>query len=69
MDQLMNFAWKFMLPMALLNIVVAGIWRLMPTGVTRWFVIAALIVASFLVLARVLRRGNLPQARVYRFAD
>src|SRR5580765_7294032 len=27
MDQLMNFAWKFMLPLALINIVVTGIWR------------------------------------------
>src|SRR5712671_6316240 len=26
MDQLMNFAWKFMLPMASINIVVAGVW-------------------------------------------
>ena len=30
MDQLMNFAWKFMLPMALLNLVTAGVWQFMP---------------------------------------
>jgi NADH-quinone oxidoreductase subunit H len=29
MDQLMNFAWKFMLPLALINIVAAGIWHFM----------------------------------------
>src|ERR1700723_4745754 len=26
MDQLMNFAWRFMLPMALLNLVTVGVW-------------------------------------------
>ena len=41
MDQLMNFAWKFMLPMALVVILSAGLWRFLPSpwwGRSRWAV-------------------------------
>jgi NADH-quinone oxidoreductase subunit H len=31
-DQLMNFAWKFVLPLCLLNLMVAGLWRFMGDG-------------------------------------
>ena len=32
MDQLMTFAWQFMLPMTLINVFVAGVWHFMPAG-------------------------------------
>ena len=35
-DQLMNFAWKFVLPMCLLNLFVAALWRFMGEGWLRW---------------------------------
>src|SRR5229473_5500289 len=38
MDQLMNFAWKFMLPMALANLVAAGAWRFLDPGISRWLI-------------------------------
>ena len=39
MDQLMNFAWKFMLPMTLIVIVSAGLWHFLSAAVvgrSRW---------------------------------
>jgi len=59
-DQLLNFAWKFMLPMALINLVVAGIWHF--TGVwhfagaslVRWLFCGALIGVPYVCLGRAL---------------
>jgi NADH-quinone oxidoreductase subunit H len=69
MDQLMNFAWKFMLPMALLNIVVAGVWHYMATGLSRWIACSALILGPYLLLGRGLLEGKKLKRRTYRFAD
>ncbi len=69
MDQLMNFAWKFMLPMALLNLVTAGVWHFLPQGVLRWLVCSLLIVVSYVLLGRGLTQGWRLEKRVYRFAE
>jgi NADH-quinone oxidoreductase subunit H len=69
MDQLMNFAWKFMLPMALLNILIAGVWHFMPVGPSRWLVCTVLVVAPCILLARGLKQGKKLQIRHYRFAE
>src|SRR6185312_4412814 len=69
MDQLMNFAWKFMLPMTLVVIFSAGIWRFMPPGVVRWVVCAVPIVLLYLLLGRALMGGRKLEKRTYRFAE
>jgi NADH-quinone oxidoreductase subunit H len=69
MDQLMSLAWKFMLPMTLLNLVTAGIWHFMPAGIVRWLLCAALLIAPCLLLSRGLKQGKKLQVRTYRFAD
>jgi NADH-quinone oxidoreductase subunit H len=69
MDQLMNFAWKFMLPMALLNLVIAGVWRFLPEGVLRWIVCSLLVVVPYVLLGRGLMQGWKLEKRVYRFAE
>jgi NADH-quinone oxidoreductase subunit H len=73
MDQLMNFAWKFMLPMTLLEILSAGIWRFFPQGaywpVVRWLACALLLVVPYVLLARGLEQGRRIEKRVYRYAE
>ena len=69
MDQLMNFAWKFMLPMALLNLVTAGVWHFMPGGVLRWAVCMLLVVVPYILLGRGLMQRQKLAPRVYQFAD
>jgi NADH-quinone oxidoreductase subunit H len=69
MDQLMNFAWKFMLPMALLNLIVAGVWRFLPQGFLRWVVCCLLIAIPYVLLSRSLMQGWRLEKRVYRFAE
>ena len=69
MDHLMNFAWKFMLPLSLINIVGAGIWHFMPAGFARWLIISLLVVVSCALLSRGLGRGKSFHVRTYRFAS
>lgn len=69
MDQLMNFAWKFMLPMALLNLVNTGLWRFLPTGITRWIVCSLVVGIPYVLLGRGLMHGKKLENRVYSFAE
>lgn len=69
MDQLMNFGWKFMLPMTLVVILSAGLWRFLPGGVLRWLICAAPIAGLYVALGRVLTGGRKIEKRIYRFAE
>jgi NADH-quinone oxidoreductase subunit H len=68
MDQLMNFAWKFMLPLALINIVAAAAWKFTPTLIFKWLGSALIIVTGYLALAQGLTRKGQFSKRTYRFA-
>ena len=68
-DQLMNFAWKFMLPMALLNLLVAGAWRFLGDGWSRWVICSTVLLAAYVLLGRVLMRRQNLGPRSYRYAD
>jgi NADH-quinone oxidoreductase subunit H len=74
-DQLLNFAWKFMLPMSLLNLMVAAIWHFTSvwdfTGerAARWLLCAAMIAIPYVWLGRALTGDKKTTLRTYRFAD
>jgi NADH-quinone oxidoreductase subunit H len=69
MDQLMNLAWQFMLPMTLLNLLTAGVWHFIPAGLTRWFVCSTMVVVPFILLSRGLRHKKKFQVRTYRYSQ
>jgi NADH-quinone oxidoreductase subunit H len=74
LDQLLSMSWKFLVPLALVNMVVAALWHL--TGewqsiaalALRWGVGAAVVAATFYALARVLNGGKIAP-RKYRYAE
>jgi NADH-quinone oxidoreductase subunit H len=70
-DQLMSFAWKFMLPMALFNLVIAAIWSYSANvGLwLQWLLCAALTVGAYLTFAKLYVQARPNPKRVYRFAD
>jgi NADH-quinone oxidoreductase subunit H len=69
MDQLMHFAWKFMLPMALINILNAALWHFMPPGLPRWLVCSALVIVPYAWLGSALFEGKGYGKRIYRYAE
>jgi NADH-quinone oxidoreductase subunit H len=68
MDQLMNFAWKFMLPMCLVNFVAAIVWRFMNPGIWRAVVCLTLIALPYMGLARALAGKREFRKRTYELA-
>lgn len=68
MDQLMNFAWKFMLPMALVNILAAAVWHFSPHLVLKWMFSGVVVLAGYGLLGAGFSRQRFGP-RVYRFAD
>jgi NADH-quinone oxidoreductase subunit H len=68
-DQLMNFAWKFVLPMALLDLIVTGIWRFLGPGWQQWVVCSLILVAAYVVMGRTAFAVKHFGPRRYRYAE
>jgi NADH-quinone oxidoreductase subunit H len=70
-DQLTRLSWKFLVPIALLNLGNGAFWALTtewtgPLVLARWGISAAIVIVPFVLLGRRLTAGQAP--RTYRYA-
>jgi NADH-quinone oxidoreductase subunit H len=68
-DQVMNFAWKFMLPMAFTCIIAAAVWHYQARGWAGWLWSLAIIVVVYVILSWLLDARKKFAPRTYRFAE
>ena len=68
-DQLMNLAWKFMIPMSLVTLVAAALWHFTGTGLTRWFTSGSLVLGAYLLLGKPQFESKDIGKRTYRYAE
>jgi NADH-quinone oxidoreductase subunit H len=68
-DQVMNFAWKFMLPMAFTCVLAAAVWHYASRGITGWLWSFAVVAVVYIALSRLLETGKKFAPRTYRFAE
>ena len=68
-DQIMNFAWKFMLPMAFTCIVAAAVWHYQGRGLAGWLWSLGVIAIVYLAFSRLLDTSKKFGPRTYRFAE
>jgi len=68
-DQIMNFAWKFMLPMAFTCVVAAAIWHYAGRGLRGWLWSLVVIAVAYTALSIFLDTRRKFAPRTYRFAE
>lgn len=74
LDQLLNLSWRFLVPLALINLGIAAAWHFtrewnsLPLQGLRWLGGAALVVIAFVLLARNLKSGK-TEPRHYHYAE
>jgi NADH-quinone oxidoreductase subunit H len=74
LDQLLNFSWKFLVPLCLINLLAAAawywssVWKSPAAASIRWLLCAVLIALAYLWLGRILRGPSTPP-RKYNYAE
>ena len=68
-DQIMNFAWKFMLPMSFTCIIAAAVWHYAGRGVAGWLWSLAVLGVVYIALSILLDTRKKFGPRTYRFAE
>lgn len=68
-DQLMNFAWKFMVPMSFAVIVAAAVWHFAGGGYLGWGIALPVIVVPYLLFGRNFSVQYASDGRTYRYSE
>jgi NADH-quinone oxidoreductase subunit H len=74
MDQLMKLAWKFLVPLTLINLIVAALWHYSAAWdfsgaiAIRWVICGAIIGGAYVAFGTTLHTKAFPP-RTYRYAD
>lgn len=68
-DHVMNFAWKFMLPMAFACVIAAAVWHYQARGPAAWFWSLVVVGGFYVGLSRTLGTRRRFAPRTYRFAE
>jgi len=68
-DQIMNFAWKFMLPMSFTCLIAAAVWHYTGRGLRGWLWSFVVLAAVYTALSILLDTRRKFATRVYRFAE
>src|SRR5437879_2304169 len=68
-DQVMNFAWKFMLPMAFACVIAAAVWHYAGRGLPGWLWSLGVIAVVYFTLSILLDTRKKFARRTYRFAE
>ena len=65
----MNFAWKFMLPMAFTCVIAAAVWHYEGRRLLGWLWSLGVLALVYFALSRFLETGKKFAPRTYRFAE
>jgi NADH-quinone oxidoreductase subunit H len=68
-DQIMNFAWKFILPMSFACVIAAAVWHYAGRGLRGWLWSLLVIAIVYTALSTLLNTQRKFAPRVYRFAE
>ena len=68
-DQIMNFAWKFMLPMSFTCMIAAAVWHYTGRGLRGWLWSFVVIAVVYTALSMLLDTQRKFAPRTYRFAE
>lgn len=68
-DQVMNFSWKFILPMAFTCIIAAAVWHYRARGLAGWLWSLVVIAVVYVILSWMLDTRKKFAPRTYRFAE